>query len=144
MADDERGARLFRQGLFKRGGDGVGIGSVDFQHVPVPCLVFPGDILAVHGVDHRGELYLIAVVEHDEVAQAQITGYAAGALGNLLLDATVGDESESLMGHDVPETGLEEAFSDRAPYGHRMALAQRTGGVLDSAAGVKLGMSGAD
>ena len=141
VADDECGAL----GLGLGGGycrrDFVGIVAVDFDHVPVPRAVFCGYILVGHFVDHGGELHAVGVVEHDEIAQSEEAGEATGTLADFLLDAAVGDESISLMGNHVAETGLQETLADGAAYGHGVTLAERTGGVFHAAGGVELGMS---
>ena len=127
-----------RQGV----GDGGGVVAVDFNHVPVPCAVLGGIVLGIDGVDHRRELHLVAVVEHDQVRQAEIACQASGALGYFLLDAAVGYEGVGLVGAYLAESGNEEAFGQRAAYGHGMPLAERSGGVLDAAFGVDFGMAG--
>lgn len=144
VADDEGGAFLLGLGLGDGVGDGVGIGAVDLQHVPVPGTVFGCHILVVHSVDHRRELHAVAVIEHDQVVETEVTGDTAGTLGNLLLYAAVGDEGVCLMGDHIAETGLEETLADGASDSHGVPLAERSRGVLDTSVGVEFGMSRAD
>ena len=118
--------------------------AIDLKHIPVPCTVFGRIVLTVYGVYHCRKLYAVAVVEHDEVRQSEISGNTAGALRDFLLDATVGNEGICLMSHGLSETGFEETLCDSTADSHCMALTQRTGGVFDTAFGVELGMAGSN
>ena len=135
--------RLFGFGLSLGDGFryGFGIVAVDFNYVPVPCAVFGGVVFAVHGVDHGRQLYAVAVVEHYEVRQSEISGNTAGALRNFFLYAAVGDEGVCLVCHGASEASFEEALGYGAAHGHRVALAERAGGVFDSAFRIQFGVS---
>ena len=52
VADDECRALGLAVGGDEGVGDFGGIGSVDFDYVPVPCAILGGDILGVDSVDH--------------------------------------------------------------------------------------------
>ena len=126
----------------QRTGYGLAVRTVDLDDIPVPCAILGGDILGVYCIDHRGELHLVGVIEHDKVVQTQITGDTAGTLRNLLLDTAVGDEGIGLMRYGLTEACHEETLGDCRTDGHDMTLTQRAGGVLDAAQWVQLGMSG--
>ncbi len=46
------------------------------------------------------------------------------------------------MAHPLAKTGYEETLGDGTADGHGVALSERSGGVLDTALGVKLGVTG--
>lgn len=43
------------------------VSAVNFNHIPAPGAIFAGSVFAGDLVDLRGELHIIAVIEHDEV-----------------------------------------------------------------------------
>ena len=143
VADDERRTLLLVVGHSQSIGHSHRIGAVDIKHIPAPGAIFHSHILAVNGVDVGGELHLVAVVEHDQVGQAQIAGDAPCTLRDLLLHAAVGDEGIGLVGHHVAEAGLQEALGDGASYGHGMALTEGTRSILHTALHIELGVTGA-
>ena len=144
MADDEGGALA----LALSGDEGclnlLGVVAVDVQHVPVPRTILGCDILAVHLLDGRRELYVVCVVEHNEVAQAEVTCYAAYALRNLLLDTTIGDEGVDFVRCPLAKAVCHDALSDCCAESHSVSLSERAAGVLDTVEEVNLGVSGGD
>ena len=74
MADDQ--AWTFCLGL--RTADGltylIHIVAIDFLHEPAPSFIFLCGVLAGHHIGTGGELYVVGIVEHDEVVESQIAG----------------------------------------------------------------------
>ncbi len=129
--------------LFESLGDGYGIVAVYFNHVPVPGAVLGGHILVIDSVDIGGELHAVAVVEHNEVRQSQESGDTSGALRNLFLHTSVGDESIGLVSHNIAEARLQETLSDGAADSHCVTLPEGPGGILNAAGGIHFRMTGA-
>ena len=142
MADDDGGALLFGLSLDECVGDFGGVVAVDFNHIPMPCAVFGCVVFGVYGVDHSGELHLVAVVEHDEVREAEETGNTSGTLRNLFLNTAIADESVGLVAYHSAETCFEETLGNSAANSHGMALAKRAGSILNATHGVELGVTG--
>ena len=135
MANDKGGALTLAVGGGEGGGYCFGVAAVDLLHAPSPGTVFCGVVFIVDGVDIGRELHLVAVEKHYEVGEAKIAGNAACTLGNLFLDTSVGDECIGLVGPFLAETGGDEALSDSCAHGHCVALAERAGGVFNTAGG---------
>ena len=95
--------------------------AVDLDYVPVPCAIFCSYVLAVYGIDHRGELHAVAVIEHYEVVKAEITGKTTCALRDLFLNTAVGDKGIGLVAHPFAEAGGHEALCDGAADSHCVA-----------------------
>ena len=87
LADDQAGLVLFGQGLGQGGANLVWVVAVDGRHAPAPGLILLGGVLVRDGAGIRGELDIVGIVEHDQVAQAEEPGDAACALRNLFLHA---------------------------------------------------------
>ena len=139
--DDER--RPLRLGIRRRErpSDGVDVVTVDREDVPTPCLVFHRDVLGVHLVDLRRELNVVRIVIHDEVREPQMSRNAAHSLRNLLLDRTVRDVGVGLVRHPLAEACDHETLGNRSAQRHRVALSERSRGVLHTAQHVNLGMA---
>ena len=60
--------------------DGQRIVAVYFDDVPLPCAVFCGHVFRVNSVHHGRQLHFVGVIEHYQVSQAQMSGYASGPL----------------------------------------------------------------
>ena len=118
------------------------ISAVDFQYIPTPGAVLGGGVFGSNIIGDCGELDVVGVVEHHQVVQSQLAGDTAGTLGNFLLDAAIGDESEVIMSHPVTEPACEELVGDGRTDGEYMALAQRAGGVFNAPGWIHFGMSG--
>ena len=80
MAYDYGRTGSFGLSFFDRFSAGFGIAAVNFYRFPVPGTVFRGDIFRIYGIDHSGKLHGVAVIEHDQVAQPEESGYTASAL----------------------------------------------------------------
>ncbi len=119
----------------------VEVVAVHRQHVPAPRAVFHRHILRVHLIDLGRELHVVGVVIHDEVRQSEVSGDAAHALRDLLLDAAVRNVGIGLVRHPLAEARRHEALGDRGAQRHGVTLAQRTRGVLHAAQHVRLGMT---
>ena len=141
-ADDER--RTLHLGLCgnERLADLVDVVSVDLQHVPAPRLVLHGHVLRINLVDLRRELDVVRIVVHHEVGKPQVSGDAAHALRDLLLDGTVRDVGIGAVRHPLAEARRQEALGNGCAEGHGMSLPQRAGGVLHAAQHVHLGVAG--
>ena len=97
VADNECGLVFFLTGTVEGVGNLHGVASVDFYDVPVPGAVFCGIVLVVHFIDICGELHLVAVKEHYEVAESEVACNASGTLADFFLNAAVGYESVCLV-----------------------------------------------
>ncbi len=106
LADDNGRTVFFLDGSLDSAGHCKRVGTVDFDYIPVPCAILRGCIFGGHCIYLGRQLYVIAVIEHDEVAQAKISGEASGALRDFFLDTAVGDEGVCLVGQPVAETCL--------------------------------------
>ena len=144
LADDEGGLALHGLGLLDGGADLGGVVAVDDLHVPTEGAVLGGRVLIHDDLGLRGELDVVGVVEHHEVVQTQRTGDTGSALGDFLLHATVGDVGVDgfLREARVAGVGSQELGGDGGAHGVGVALAEGTGGVLDAARRVKLGVTG--
>ena len=124
--------------------DLVGTVAVDGDDFPVPGFVFLGHIFAGDCGTLGGELDVVGIVEHDQVVQPEGSGYAACALGDFFLHASVGDVGIDGLAHDfLAKPCLQEFGGYGGSHGVAMALAERAGGVFDAAHHVYLGMAGA-
>ena len=140
-ADDER--RLLRLGdrPGERGADRGGVVAGDRLGAPAPGLVLLRGVLARDVAARVRQLDPVRVVEHDHVGQAEMAGDAPGRLGDLLLDAAVGDVDERLVRQPLAEPRGQESLGDRRADGHGVPLAERAGRVLDAAQDVALGVA---
>ncbi len=120
------------------------VAAVDFDHVPVPSFVLHCGVLVAHFVAVGRKLHFIAVVEHYEIAQTQMSGYAGGLLRNSFLNASVADECIRLVGKHFAEVGGKEALCYGATHCHRLALAKWARCVLYAVGWIKLGVAGRD
>ena len=80
LTDDECGALLLGLGLGECCAYLFGVVTVDGDDFPVPSLVFLGYVFACYLVAVGRELHVVAVVEHDEVVQTEVTSDAACTL----------------------------------------------------------------
>ena len=142
LADDQAGLVLLGDGLGQGGADLVWVVAFNGRHAPAPGLILLGGILVRDGAGIRGELDIVGIVEHDQVAQAEEPGDAACALRNLFLHPAVGDEGKRLVRHPFAEASAQEPLGNGGAYRAGVALAQRPGGVLDPAADIQLGVAG--
>ena len=142
MTDNERRTLFLGFGSLQRLADGIRIVAVDLLHEPVPSFVLHGYILAGYLAAHRGELYFVAVIEHDQVIQAKVTGYTACSLRDLFLHTAIGDEGIDRRIMHLAETCIHELSRDGSTYGKRVALTKRTAGVLNHALDVTFGVTG--
>ena len=115
--------------------------SVDRDDFPAPCFVFHGYVFSRHFAYGCGKLDVVGIVEHDQVVQSQRTGNTSGSLGNLFLDATVGNICINRLIHNVTQTRLQELSGDSGTYSIGVALSQRTGCVFYTTHHVDFGMS---
>ena len=136
------GLFLFGDGLGQGGANLVRVVAVDGGHAPAPGLIFLGGILVRDGAGVRGELDIVGIVEHDQVAQAEEPGDAARSLRDLFLHAPVRNEGKGLVRHPFAEAGAEEPFGNGGAHRAGVALAQRPGGVLHPAADIQFGVAG--
>ena len=130
-----------------QGGPGIGLGAVDGRgdgvhvlavldllHVPAVGLV------ALHRVLAQGELDLaldgdvVAVIDEDELAQAQRGGQGARLAGDALHHAAVAHQAVGVVVHHrearAVELGGQVLFGHGHAHGVGNALAQRAGGRL--------------
>ena len=143
-ADDDGGALGFGKCLVQGVGKGNRVGAVTLDDVPVPSAVFHGGVLVAHGIAVGRELHRVAVVEHDEVAQAQVAGNASGLLRDALLNAAVTDEGIGLVGKHLAIVCSDETLGNGTSHGHHVALSQGTRRVLHTVLNVQLGVAGSD
>ena len=141
LADDEGGLALHLADLIEGAAYLVGVVTVDDYNFPAPGFVFLGDIFAGYGACGSGELYVVGVVEHDEVVEPEVTCQTAGTLRNLFLHTAVGDVGIYRLVHHFAETGFEELGGDGGTYGIGVTLPQRSRGVFDAAHDVHFGVS---
>jgi len=140
LPDDQRGFLLLLLCGLQGTPDLVRIMAVNDGHPPSPGFILAGRIL---GGDLRGgrrQLNVVGIIKHDEVAQSQVAGDTPRALGNLLLDAPVGNKGVGFMCHPLAEAGSQEPLGNGGPYGHGMPLPQGTRGVLHPTAHICLRM----
>ena len=116
--------------------------SRDGNDQPAPGFVFHGYILAVDIVDLRGKLDVIGIVEHDQVVEAQVSGYTACALGYFFLNASIGDKCINRLVHHFAETGFQEFGGDGRSHGIGVSLSERSGSVFHAAINIHFRMSG--
>ena len=79
-ADDDGGTLFLGECFVQCVGQSGGVGTVTLDDVPIPRTVLHGGIFVAHGVTVGRELHSVAVVEHDQVVQPQISGNAGGLL----------------------------------------------------------------
>ncbi len=144
VADNQARTLLLSLSLTDSLANLVDIVAVDLLYIPSPGLILLGGVLAGDHLGAGRELDVVGIVEHDEVVESQVAGDAACALRNLLLHAAVGDVGVDGLIHHVAQTSLEEFGCDGSTHGKGVALAQRTGGVLDAALQFTLGVTGSD
>ena len=126
MAYDQRRTLLLGLGVLQGNTDSIRIVAVNLLHVPPPRFVFGCHILGGYLATHRGELHLIAIVEHDKIIQSERAGYTACALGYLFLHAAIGDKRiDSRIVH-LAKTCVHELSRDSCANCKRVALAERT------------------
>ncbi len=142
VTDDERRTLLLGFGFLQGFADGVGIIADDLLHKPAPSLVLGSHVLGGHFAAHGRELHLVGVVEHDQIIQAERACHTACTLRDLLLHAAIGDEGVDGRVVDLAKAGVEELSRDSSTYSKRVTLSERTGGILDAALDVTLGVTG--
>ena len=122
--------------------DGIRVVSVNSDSLPSPGFVFQGSVFGGDILGFSGELYVVGVIEHDEIIQSQCACNAAGALGDFFLDAAVGDVGVDGLGHHFGEAGFQEFGGDGGTYGKGVPLSQRAGSILYAVRDIQFGMSG--
>lgn len=135
---DER--RLVGHGLGRLDGllDGgvVVVAVLDDLHVPAVGLVALLHVLGERDVGAAVDGDLVIVVQHDELAEAQVAGQRRGLRGHALLQAAVAADDVRVVVHDVEavlvELGGQVLLGNGQPHGVRDALAQRARGHLDA------------
>ncbi len=143
FADDEGRLVLHLLGLVKGVTYLVHFVAVYLYHVPFQGAVFGGGVLVHHHGGLRGELYVVGVVEHDEVVKGEVAGYARRSHAYLFLHTTVADVGiyGLLAERGVASLGGEELGCYGGSHGVCVALAERTGTVLYSPCVAHLRMS---
>ena len=144
VTDDDRRATFLRFRFDDGLTDGVGIIARDLLYVPTPCCVLSGYIFGGHFAATCGELDGVGVVEHNEVIQTQVTCQTACTLRDLLLHAAVRDEGVNGRVVDGTVALVEPFGSNRCTDSEGVTLTQRTGGVLDHALDLTLGVTRCD
>ena len=140
FSDDEGGLSFYLLGLVERTAYSIGIVTVDSNDVPIPCLVFLGDIFTGYGIGSRRELYVVGVVEHDEVVETEVSCQTAGTLRNLFLHTAVGNIGIDRLIHDIAQTRFQKLGGDSSPHSIGMSLSQRTRSVFDTAHDIYFGV----
>ena len=141
VPQNERGTLGLGLRPFQSGCHGYGVGAIDLHHIPIPRAIFHGRVFVRHGAAIGRELHRVAVVEHNEIRQPQISGDTSGFLRDSLLHTAVADKCVGLMGpHFTKSLGYESLGYCRS-HGHHMALAQRAAGILYSTFHIHLGMA---
>ena len=145
LDDDEGGTALVRLGLVQRDQQrGAVVDVSQAQHGPAVGEKARADILAKRQRGRTLDRDLVAVVNPDEVGQAQVPGDRRGLAGDPFhhvavaanrVHAVVDDgETGAVVGRGHP------AFGDRHADAVGDALAERAGGALDAGRHVILGM----
>ena len=142
LADDQARLVLFGECLGQGGADLVRVVAVNGRHAPAPGFILLGGVLVRDGVGVGGELDIVGIVEHDQVAQAEEPGDAACALRNLFLHAPVRNEGKGLVRHPFAKPGTEKPLGDGRAHRAGVALPERAGGVLHAAGDIQFGMAG--
>ena len=142
MADYESRLVTLGMSLTQCIGESFRISAVTLYHMPVPCAILRCIILIVDSVNIGRKLNFVAVIEHYQVTQTQISGYASRTLGDLLLNTAVGYECVCLVLHPVAEAGREETFGDSRADCHRVALAKMELEVFSTPLRIDLGCPG--
>ena len=126
VADDEGGAVLFPVGSGECLTDGIWVVAVDIHDVPSPCPVFHGRVFIHDGSAFGGELYVVGIVEHDEVVQSECACQSSDFCADAFLDASVGDVGVYLvLHHGVSEACLEEFLCHGGSCGIGVSLSER-------------------
>ena len=142
VANDERGTSFLLFSLTQRLADEVRMVAGYLLYIPAPGFVFSGNIFRGHLFTTCRELDIVAVVEHDEVVQSQVSGQTSCALRYLFLHTAVRDKSvDSRIMHSAI-TGVEPFSRYCRTNGIGVTLTQRTRSVLNAASDVTLRMTG--
>ena len=120
--------------------------SLTRQGVPAVGAEAVQDVLAEGHRRRAVELDLVVVVEHHQLAEAEVPGEAGGLRRDPLLEVAVGADGvgpvvDDLVARPVELRG-EAALGDGHADGVGHALAQRTGGRLHARRHAELGMTG--
>ena len=142
VANDEAGALLLGLSLLDGFAYLLHVVAVNLLYIPSPCLVLLGGVLGGHDLGAGRELYVVGIVEHDEVVQTQIACNTAGTLRDFLLHAAIRDVGIDGLVHDVAQASLQELGSDGSTHGERVALSEGTAGVLDATSQFALRVTG--
>ena len=89
-------------------------------------------------------MHCVAVIEHDQVVQAQIAGYACSLLRDAFLNASVADKSVGLVGKYFIIMCCDKALGNGTSHGHHVALTQRSTGVFYTMFHIQLGVARRD
>ena len=110
VTDDEGGAVLFPVGSGECLTDGIRVVAVDIHD----------------GSAFGGELYVVGIVEHDEVVQSECACQSSDFCADAFLDASVGDVGVYLvLHHGVSEACLEEFLCHGGSCGIGVSLSER-------------------
>ena len=146
--DEEEGrALVVGLGRFHGPVDGVHIVAVlHLQHLPAIGAVAGGGVLAQGDVGVALDGDLVAVIEHDELGQAQRARQGAGLGGDALHHAAVAHQAVGVMVHHGEAVAVEHGGQVLLGHGHAHgvgdALAQGAGGGLHHGRVAVLGMAG--
>ena len=145
VGDNQCGALLLRPGGKDCLVDLLVIVAVDLEHVPLVAKKTLSDVIAIGQVGLALDRNVIAVVEHHEFAQAQMTGQRERLVRKAFHQVTVAGDDIGVMVDRHVGAGIEPRRQHPLRQGHAhgvaAALAQRPGRGLDAHRVPVLGMS---
>ena len=144
FADDE--CRLVLHSLSLLDGTAylLHIVAVNLYHLPLQCAVLGGSILVHHHIGLGGELYVVGIIEHDEVVQSQRSCYACSTHAYLLLYASIADIGiDGLLAEGrIAGACSQELGGNGSTYCVGMTLSQGAGTILNAALDAYFGVTG--
>ena len=139
LTDDEGRLALYLLCLVESLANLVNVVAVDFEYLPAKSTILCSCVLVHDILGLSRELDIVAVVEHDEVVQAEHRGDAGCTLRDFFLNATIRDVGidSLLVEGGVAGMSGKELGCYGSTYSEDMTLSERTRCVFNAACNLK-------
>jgi len=118
------------------------IGSIYFHDIPIPRPILRSSIFIGYRICISRKLYVVTIIEHNQIMQSQESGQTTCTLRNLLLNTSIGNKRINFMTTPFAETSSHKTLGDSSADSHRMSLTQRSRSILNTMHYIDFGVAG--